>query len=165
MTLPCIVFDKSRTAMLRSVPLLGACPTLPFAAVERSMWDRLPGCLIKSITRAISFMNSTIASRRVLRLLQCSVAAGLILLLLAIAPFAVAQDVHHELAAADTDGHEHSDTDICQWVQHHTAGSLDVDVSPLSVCDLVRNQDPPVESVLLSVDLSVVGPSRAPPCS
>ena len=108
-------------------------------------------------------MNSKIASRRVLRLLQCSVAAGLILLLLAIAPFAVAQDVHHELAAADHDGHEHSDTDLCQWLQHHTAGSLDVDVSHLSVCDLVRNQDPPAESVLLSVDFPVVGPSRAPP--
>ena len=110
-------------------------------------------------------MNSTIACRSVLRLLQCSVAAGLILLLLAIAPFAVAQDVHHELAAADTDGHEHSDTDLCQWVQHHTSGSLNVDVSHLNVCELVRNQDPPVESVLLSVDRSVIGPSRAPPCS
>jgi hypothetical protein len=110
-------------------------------------------------------MNSTIASRSVLRSLQCSVSAGLILLLLAIAPFAVAQDVHHELAAADTDGHEHSDTDLCQWVQHHTSGSLDVNVSHPSVCDLVRNQAPSVESVLLSVDLSVVGPSRAPPCS
>ena len=110
-------------------------------------------------------MNSTIASQRILRSLHCGVAAGLILLLLAIAPFAVAQDVHHELAEADTDGHEHSDTDLCQVVQHHTYGSLDVDVSPQNVCDLVRNQDPPFESVLLSVDLSVVGPSRAPPCS
>jgi len=134
--------------MLRSVPFLTALD-----------------CLSKSINQTMSFMNYTIASRRALRLLQRSVAAGLVLLLLAIAPFAVAQDVHHELAAADTDGHEHSDTDICQWVQHHTAGSLDVDVSHLSVCDLVRNQDPPVESVLLSVDLSDVGPSRAPPCS
>src|SRR5436189_2998898 len=98
-------------------------------------------------------------------LLQTGFIVGMICILLGLAPFAVAQDVHHELAAADTDGHEHSDTDICQWVQHHTAGSLDVDVSPLSVCDLVRNQDPPVESVLLSIDLLVVGPSRAPPCS
>ena len=103
--------------------------------------------------------------RRLPCLLWGTVAVGLVLLLVAIAPFAVAQDVHHELAAADHDGHEHSDTDLCQWLQHHTAGSLDVDVSQLSVCDLVRNQDPPVESVLLSVELSVVGPSRAPPCS
>jgi len=103
--------------------------------------------------------------RRLPRFLRPAVAIGLILLLLAIAPFAVAQDVHHELAAADHDGHEHSDTDLCQWLQHHTAGSLDVDVSHLSVCDLVRKQDPPVESVLLSVDFPVVGPSRAPPCA
>jgi len=103
--------------------------------------------------------------RRLPGLLQGAVAIGLALLLLSIAPFAVAQDVHHELAAADHDGHEHSDNDLCQWLQHHTAGSLDVDLSHLSVCDLVRNQDPPIESVLLSVDLSDVGPSRAPPCS
>jgi hypothetical protein len=103
--------------------------------------------------------------RRLPRVLRPAVAIGLVLLLLAIAPFAVAQDVHHELAAADHDGHEHSDTDLCQWLQHHTAGSLDVDVSHLSVCDLVRNQDPPAESVLLSVDFPVVGPSRAPPCA
>jgi hypothetical protein len=107
-------------------------------------------------------MSCTLSSCRWLR---SGLSVGLILLLLAISPFAVAQDVHHELAAADTDGHEHSDTDLCQWVQHHTSGSLDVDVSHLSVCEFVHNQDPPVESVLLSVDLSVVGPSRAPPCS
>src|SRR5678816_1158146 len=89
--------------------------------------------------------------RRLPHVLQGAVAIGLVLLLLAIAPFAVAQDVHHELAAADHDGHEHSDTDLCQWLQHHTAGSLDVDVSHLNVCDLVRNQDLPLESVLLSV--------------
>jgi hypothetical protein len=103
--------------------------------------------------------------RRLSRGFQGPVAIGLVLLLLAIAPFAVAQDVHHELAAADHDGHEHSDTDLCQWLQHHTAGSLDVDVSHLSVCDVVCKQDPPVESVLLPIDLSDVGPSRAPPCS
>ena len=100
---------------------------------------------------------------RLPRFFQGALAIGLVLLLLAIAPFAVAQDVHHELAAADHDGHEHSDTDLCQWLQHHTAGSLDVDVSHLNVCDLVRNQDLPLESVLLSIDLSDVGPSRAPP--
>ena len=102
---------------------------------------------------------------RMLCTLRGIVVIGLVLLLLAMAPFAVAQDVHHELAAADHDGHEHSDTDLCQWLQHHTAGSLDVDVSHLRVCDLVRNQDPPAESVLLSVDFPVVGPSRAPPCA
>ena len=88
---------------------------------------------------------------------------GIICILLGLAPFAVAQDVHHELAVADTDGHEHSDTDLCQWVQHHTAGSLDLDIPILTVSELVRHQELPSEPVLLSVDLSFVGPSRAPP--
>jgi hypothetical protein len=87
----------------------------------------------------------------------------LALLLLVLAPFAVAQDVHHELAAADHDGHEHSDTDLCQWVQHHTAGSLDVDVPRLAFCELVWHRAVPAESVLLSLEYSSVGPSRAPP--
>ncbi|TKS60173.1 MAG: hypothetical protein EWM72_01557 [Nitrospira sp.] len=102
---------------------------------------------------------------RLFGLLRAGVALGIICVLLGLAPFAVAQDVHHELAAADTDGHEHSDTDLCQWVQHHTAGSLDLDIPKLAVCELVRHQEFPTESVLLSVDLSFVGPSRAPPRS
>mgnify|MGYP007037738047 FL=1 len=87
----------------------------------------------------------------------------MICLILGLAPFAVAQDVHHELAAADTDGHEHSDTDICQWVQHHIAGSVDLDVPRLAACDVVWQQAPPSDSILLSTVLSLVGPSRAPP--
>ena len=87
----------------------------------------------------------------------------MLVILLGLAPFAVAQDVHHELAAADHDGHEHSDTDLCQWVQHHTAGSLDVDVPKLVFRELVWHRALPAESVLLSLKYSSVGPSRAPP--
>ena len=96
-------------------------------------------------------------------LLRGTVAIGLVLLLLAIAPFAVAQDVHHELAAADHDGHEHSDTDLCQWVQHHTTGSLDVGVPLFTAQKLVGLLELPADSVLLSFELSTPGPSRAPP--
>jgi hypothetical protein len=103
--------------------------------------------------------------KRLTGLFRAGVALGMICILLGLAPFAVAQDVHHELAAADHDGHEHSDTDLCQWVQHHTAGSLDLDVPRLAVCELAWHQELPSESILLSIDLSVVGPSRAPPCS
>jgi hypothetical protein len=110
-------------------------------------------------------MTLPIESRRLFAMLRAGVALGMICILLGLAPFAVAQDVHHELAAADTDGHEHSDTDLCQWVQHHTAGSLDLDVPKLAVCEVVRHQELPSESLLLSVDLSFVGPSRAPPVS
>jgi hypothetical protein len=103
--------------------------------------------------------------RRSACFLRGAVAIGLVLLLLAIAPFAVAQDVHHELAAADHDGHEHSDTDLCQWVKHHTAGSLDVGAPLFTAQKLVDLLELPADSVLLSFELSTPGPSRAPPCN
>ncbi len=95
--------------------------------------------------------------------LKGSLSVGLIFLLLALAPFAVAQEVHHELAAADTDGHEHSDNDLCQWVQHHTAGSLDLDAPKVTAWELVRHHELLAEPVFLSAASSFVGPSRAPP--
>lgn len=101
--------------------------------------------------------------RKLSSLLYSVVAVGMICIILGLAPFAVAQDVHHELAAADTDGHEHSDTDICQWVQHHIAGSVDFDVPRLALCDLILQCEPQSESILLSAAPSLVGPSRAPP--
>ena len=102
---------------------------------------------------------------RVSCVLRSTGAIGLVLLLLAIAPLAVAQDVHHELAAADHDGHEHSDTDLCQWVQHHTAGSLDVGAPLFTAQELVTLLEFPVDPVLLTGELSTPGPSRAPPRS
>jgi len=103
--------------------------------------------------------------RRLPGLFRGAVAIGLVALLLAIAPFAVAQDVHHELAAADHDGHEHSDTDLCQWVKHHTAGFLDIGAPLFTAQELVDLLELPADSVLLSSELSTPGPSRAPPCS
>lgn len=94
---------------------------------------------------------------------RAGIAPGLIVILLGLAPLAVAQDVHHELAAADTDGHEHSDSDLCQWVQHHTAGSMDGEAPALAACELVWDQSFPVKSILLSATLVFIGPSRAPP--
>ena len=110
-------------------------------------------------------MISRSSIRRWPRLLRSAGAIGLVLLLLAIAPFAVAQDVHHELAAADHDGHEHSDTDLCQWVQHHTAGSLDVGLPFFTAQQLVTLLEFPGDPVLLAVELAMPGPSRAPPRS
>ncbi len=110
-------------------------------------------------------MTPRASIRRLPCFLWGTVAVGLVLLLLAIAPFAVAQDVHHELAAADHDGHEHSDTDLCQWLQHHTAGSLDVGAPLFTAQELVDLLELPADSVLLSFELSTLGPSRAPPCS
>ncbi len=94
---------------------------------------------------------------------RAGLSVGLVVLLLALAPFAVAQDVHHALAAADTDGHEHSAYDICQWVDDHIAGSVDSDLPCLAPGDLVWLPVSTAEDVLLSATLSLVGPSRAPP--
>lgn len=128
---------------------------------EQPIWEFLQFPVRLLILRAMrSLMNEV---RSLPSLLRLGVAVGMVCILLGLAPFAVAQDVHHELAAADLDGHEHSDTDICQWVQHHTAGSVDSDTPRLAFCELVRQQELPSESILLSAAPLLVGPSRAPP--
>src|SRR5262245_61558383 len=85
---------------------------------------------------------------------QLGIIAGLVAVLFVLAPFAVAQDVHHELAAADTDGHEHSDHDLCQWVQQHTSGSVDLGGPIISAWELVHQYDIPPQSVLLSAEFA-----------
>ncbi len=91
------------------------------------------------------------------------IALLLVTLLLAMAPFAVALEIHHELAAADHDGHEHSDTDLCQWVQYHTGHSLVGDTPP--PCSFLAEAPPlPVyRSILSSQSLATTRTSRAPP--
>jgi len=92
-------------------------------------------------------------------------ALALTLTILTLAPFAAALEIHHELAAADQDGHQHSDTDLCQWVQHHTGQSLDITVPVVERClDAGLHRFPPPD-VLLSVRLISSTPSRAPPHS
>ena len=48
----------------------------------------------------------------------------LIFIVLASAPIGYALEIHHLFAEVDHDGHQHSDFDLCQWVQFHTAHSL-----------------------------------------
>lgn len=105
----------------------------------------------------------TSRSHRCGRLAAGLTAHTLILLLLAIMPFAAALGVHHELAAADHDGHEHSDSDLCQWVQHHTGQSVLAVVSP------VQRFLVPCEEIVSAVAahvasaLIVTASPRAPP--
>jgi hypothetical protein len=110
-------------------------------------------------------MNRSLAVQSLSRMLRTGLSVGLVLLLLAIAPFAVAQDVHHELAAADSDGHEHSDNDLCQWVQHHTFGSLTIAIPPFASWAVISEQACHPVTVLDSASFFSVGPSRAPPRS
>ncbi len=91
------------------------------------------------------------------------VALLLACMLLVMAPFAAALEIHHELAAADHDGHEHSDTDLCQWVQYHTGHSLAGDAPP--PCAFLAEAPPPpvYQSILSSQSLATTRTSRAPP--
>jgi hypothetical protein len=98
-------------------------------------------------------------------MLHAALPMALAAVLLGMAPFAVALEVHHELAAADDDGHQHSDTDLCQWVQHHTGSSLLADAPVLTA---LHEQAGPVRHsapVLLSIDLHGSASPRAPPRS
>ena len=61
-----------------------------------------------------------------------------VVVFLCLLPFAGALEVHHVFGDLDHDGHEHSDFDLCQWVQAHGNGSVDIDhqniVTPPCVC-------------------------------
>jgi hypothetical protein len=61
------------------------------------------------------------------------VALPLAVILLGLAPLGATLELHHLLAAADADGHQHSDSDLCQWVQAHTATSAVSDLPVLAV--------------------------------
>lgn len=56
--------------------------------------------------------------------LKVCLALACALVCLAMAPLAGALGVHHEFAEADHDGHQHSDFDLCQWVQFNSGNSL-----------------------------------------
>src|SRR5688500_16180235 len=92
-----------------------------------------------------------------------AVALFLACMLLAMAPFVAALEIHHELAAADHDGHEHSDTDLCQWVQYHTGHSLVGGAR--ATCALLVDGPPPSthQSLLSPHSLATTRSSRAPP--
>lgn len=49
---------------------------------------------------------------------------SLALVLVASVPFGHALEIHHIFSEIDHDGHQHSDFDLCQWVQQHTSNSL-----------------------------------------
>jgi len=98
-------------------------------------------------------------------IVTATVSLILALVLVALAPFAAALELHHMLAAADQDGHQHSDSDLCQWVQHNTGSSMLV-CAPTVESHATSEQhqfQPP--HILLSVRFVQVGPSRAPPIS
>lgn len=99
------------------------------------------------------------------RVASSAVALALALTLLALAPFAAALEVHHALAAADFDGHQHSDSDLCQWVQHHTSNSLLGEMPAIERLVAILEDLSHRPAIVLSVERLPVGPPRAPPLS
>jgi hypothetical protein len=97
------------------------------------------------------------------RKMRACLALALTLMLVTLAPFAAALEIHHELAAADHDGHDHSDTDLCQWVQHHTTSSLLLALPSVSASVTIGLHEWPTSTLVLSTQLLSIGPSRAPP--
>jgi hypothetical protein len=94
-----------------------------------------------------------------------AVAVGVMLILLSLLPFASALEIHHAFAAADQDGHQHSESDLCQWVQHHTGTSVLSVVPPVHAFGAFAPYQSRMPAPFLSVRLIRVGPSRAPPIS
>ena len=87
------------------------------------------------------------------------------LVLLSSIPFVHALEIHHLFADVDHDGHQHSDFDLCQWVQHHTANSLIWDGPRLPAWSLVVEFLPlDSEDTYLSLTLPL-GHPRGPPGS
>jgi len=110
-------------------------------------------------------MNSALTEPFARRLLRTALPLAVAGLLLALAPFAVALEVHHELAAADQDGHQHSDTDLCQWVQHHTGSSLLADAPVLQALCAQVQWSQPVSQIFPVLNLPGSAAPRAPPHS
>jgi hypothetical protein len=87
------------------------------------------------------------------------------LVLLGLVPFVPALEIHHLFAEVDHDGHQHSDFDLCQWVQNHTANSLVWDTPRLSPWAVIADFLPlDREETYLSLTLPLSN-SRGPPGS
>lgn len=99
------------------------------------------------------------------RKMRACLALALTLTLLTLAPFAAALEIHHALAAADHDGHEHSEFDLCQWVQAHTAHSTLTAPPALSSWVLVGRQATQGTRFVPSTRFNVVSPPRGPPAA
>ena len=100
---------------------------------------------------------------RWLCLTAAALSFALVFCLLALTPVGVTLELHHALGAQDADGHQHSDSDLCQWIQHHIGTSLLSDVpEPVSVV-LLAFQDAPVHDLDTSARFIQTGPPRGPP--
>ncbi len=85
------------------------------------------------------------------------------LCLLIFPPFVATLELHHALGEADEDGHQHSEADLCSWVQSHTSSSV-VDCAHVLVSQwAVSVPETPHHDRLVSHLFLIDLPTRAPP--
>ncbi len=94
---------------------------------------------------------------------QVFLASTVVLLFLSLLPFAGALEIHHIFAEVDSDGHEHSDFDLCQWVQAHGSGSTDFDHADIGVPILVGHERWITTEIVFSSIALTSRESRGPP--
>lgn len=87
----------------------------------------------------------------------------LALVLLVSVPTGPALEIHHLFGEADHEGHHHSDFDLCQWVQSHTASSLVGEEPTLGIGTYSVGILTIVFSLLISSPLPFLCSSRGPP--
>ena len=95
--------------------------------------------------------------------ITCSLIFFLGCVLLFSVPFGHALEIHHVFAEIDHDGHEHSEHDLCTWVQHHTGGSYIQDaISPVFFIG-IETIPHPLHQSLVCFRLLRVDSTRGPP--
>ena len=134
-----------------------------------------PRGLIVGVLRAVLTLSKARAIRsplmigdksdhgRWLSFIGAGLSVALVFCLLALTPVGVTLELHHALGAQDSDGHEHSDSDLCQWIQHHIGTSLLSDVLEPVSSVLISIQTVPVRDLYTSTRFPQTGPPRGPP--
>ena len=94
---------------------------------------------------------------------QAAIAIFVALFFFSLLAFAGALEVHHVFSEIDHDGHEHSDFDLCQWLQANGSGSIDFDHVEIDIALQVNQErcfasNPVYSSVVLTSQ-----DSRGPP--
>lgn len=106
---------------------------------------------------------SLVATPSTSPLMRAALAGAMAVVLIVLAPLGPALEIHHALAAADDDGHEHSASDLCQWVQYHTGQSVLTALPTFASSLAIAPYEPTGLAVLLSARLLSSSHSRAPP--
>lgn len=131
--------------------------------------DRFPKALLRfAASMSMDWVLHSAQCARTIRQVSGPVAfaaLALVCLLVAMGPLSTALDIHHIFAAADHDGHEHSDGDLCQWVQQHTGHSLPAIVPLMERYVLLLDDLIPLDRFFLASVVVSGGAPRAPPIS